>query len=62
MAIAVGEGVKNQLWAATANGVTSGTYYEGIGVSDAATGLANDKEMANKPWQWTENELDGHVL
>lgn len=58
--IAVEQGVKNQLWAATAEGVTSGLYYEPIGVSDSATGLANDEEMARKLWEWTETELEGH--
>ncbi|KAI1500630.1 NAD(P)-binding protein [Biscogniauxia marginata] len=57
--IAVEEGVKNQLWAATAPTVKSGVYYEPIGVADMATGLARDEEMAQKLWVWTEKELEG---
>ncbi len=55
------EGVKNQLWAATADGVVSGTYYEPIGV-DAAEGVGRDEEMARRLWEWTEKELEGHEI
>ena len=58
----VTEGVKNQLWAATAKGVTSGKYYEPVGVSDTESGAALDKNMAKKLWEWTEKELEGHEI
>ena len=60
--IGIEEGVKNQLWAGTAPDVVSGTYYEPVGVSGVATGLAHDREMQRKLWEWTEAELDGHEL
>ena len=59
---AIEEGVKNQLWAATANSVTSGLYYEPIGVSGAGSDLANDEEMARKLWEWTEKELEAQDI
>ena len=58
----VTEGVKNQLWAATAKGVTSGKYYEPVGVSGTESGLALDNNMAKKLWEWTETELEGHEI
>ncbi len=53
----VGEGVKNQLWAATAEGVTSGLHYEPVGVSEAS-GLVLDTELAKELWEWTAKELE----
>ncbi|KAF7556505.1 hypothetical protein G7046_g6273 [Stylonectria norvegica] len=60
--VTVEDGAKTQLWAATADGVVSGQYYEPVGVADAATGFANDKAMAQKLWEWTERELEGHEI
>ncbi|XXH02074.1 hypothetical protein Hte_008439 [Hypoxylon texense] len=60
--IPVEEGVKNQLWAATAPVVKSGMYYEPIGVADMATGQATDEEMGQKLWAWTEKELEGITI
>lgn len=42
----VAEGVKNQLWAATAKNVKTGCYYEPVGRDDVARGLALDDELA----------------
>ncbi|ORY61260.1 uncharacterized protein BCR38DRAFT_494331 [Pseudomassariella vexata] len=42
----VEEGVKNQLWAATAEGVASGLHYEPVG-------------LAKNVWEWTQKELKG---
>ncbi|MCJ1334374.1 hypothetical protein MMC10_011083 [Thelotrema lepadinum] len=58
----VAEGVKNQLWAATAKGVTSGAYYEPVGVLGTESGPALDKDAAKKLWEWTEKELEGHEI
>lgn len=57
----VAEGVKNQLWAATGEGVTSGLHYEPVGKHDPSD-LMNDTELAAKVWEWTENELEGQKL
>lgn len=58
--IPVEEGVKNQLWAATAKGLINGSYYEPIGVSDVVIGLAKDRALASRLWEWTEKELQAH--
>ncbi|KAK5046922.1 hypothetical protein LTR84_007276 [Exophiala bonariae] len=58
----VEEGVKNQLWAATAEeGVTSGSHYAPIGVAEQS-GLVLDKDLARQLWEWTAKELDGQGI
>jgi len=54
----VENGVKNQLWAATALGVKSGLHYEPVGVSEPS-GLILDTELAKELWEWTQKELAG---
>lgn len=56
----VDEGVKNQLWAATAKGVKSGEYYEPIAVGGVVSGHGKDGGMAEKLWEWTQKALEGH--
>jgi NAD(P)-dependent dehydrogenase (short-subunit alcohol dehydrogenase family) len=58
------EGVKNQLWAATADGgvVVSGNHYEPVGKSPESTGLLLDEELAGEVWEWTQRELEGQEL
>lgn len=51
------EGAKNQLWAATAEGVISGDYYDPVGKADAASAMACDEAKAKEVWDWTETEL-----
>lgn len=55
----VDEGVKNQMWAATAEGVKSGEYYEPIGVGEVVGGFGKDEGMADELWEWTQRELQG---
>ncbi|KAI0377143.1 NAD(P)-binding protein [Hypomontagnella monticulosa] len=57
----VEEGVKNQLWAATAREVTSGLHYEPVGVHKPS-GLMLDKELAKKVWDWTQRDLEGQEI
>ncbi|RYP82892.1 hypothetical protein DL769_001501 [Monosporascus sp. CRB-8-3] len=57
----VEEGVKNQLWAATADGVKSGLHYEPVGVNEPS-GLMLDTELAEKVWEWTQKELEGQEI
>jgi NAD(P)-dependent dehydrogenase (short-subunit alcohol dehydrogenase family) len=57
----VEEGVKNQLWAATGEGVTSGCFYDPVGVYEPS-GLSLDIELAEKLWDWTRKELDGQKI
>lgn len=51
-------GVQNQLWAATADKVKSGEYYEPIGVTGRGKKWTNDPALARKLWDWTEKELE----
>ncbi|KAF4995925.1 hypothetical protein FDECE_12654 [Fusarium decemcellulare] len=53
----VEEGVKNQLWAATASDVLNGEYYEPMGVTGRAGKLSMDLSLAKKLWEWTEKEM-----
>jgi NAD(P)-dependent dehydrogenase (short-subunit alcohol dehydrogenase family) len=58
----------NQQWAATAplgkgeKMVESGCYYEPIGIEGRLLRKANDDELAEKLWQWTQLELDSWTL
>ncbi|EGS19538.1 short-chain alcohol dehydrogenase-like protein [Thermochaetoides thermophila DSM 1495] len=59
----VEQGVRNQLWAATAKaGVVSGEYYEPVGLKGMRSGNAKDEGLAEKLWEYTEKELEGHSL
>ncbi|KAJ9628200.1 hypothetical protein H2204_009460 [Knufia peltigerae] len=57
--VSVQEGAKNQLWAATARNVSSGQYYEPVGIGGKQGAVAKDPELARKLWEWTEKELEG---
>ncbi|AEO68959.1 1a08903d-7cff-4785-9fdd-5c4cbe85d42c [Thermothielavioides terrestris] len=61
----VEHGVRNQLWASVAapgSDLVSGEYYEPVGVAGRASALARDGELARRLWEWTEKELEGHVV
>ncbi|KAF4829921.1 putative oxidoreductase [Colletotrichum siamense] len=57
--VSVEEGAKNQLWAATADGVLNGEYYVPVGVPGKGSALSKDEDLARKLWDWTEAELRG---
>lgn len=66
MLTTIEDGVLNQLWAATApkDQIKSGTLYYPVG---RATGgqrgpYTEDDALANKLWQWTEEELKNHTI
>ncbi|KAK3676821.1 hypothetical protein LTR78_003025 [Recurvomyces mirabilis] len=58
----------NQQWAATAplgdgkREVQSGQYYEPVGVKTTPSGEATNDELAEKLWQWTQDELETYTL
>ncbi|KLU91623.1 oxidoreductase [Magnaporthiopsis poae ATCC 64411] len=52
----------NHLWAATANGVESGEYYEPVGVPSRGTAFAQDRVLSWRLWEWTQRELQGYSL
>ncbi|CAH0057949.1 unnamed protein product [Clonostachys solani] len=54
----VEDGAKNQLWASVSKDVTSGEYYEPIGVANTVSKFGKDDALAKKVWDWTEKELD----
>ncbi|KAH7159488.1 hypothetical protein B0J13DRAFT_539072 [Dactylonectria estremocensis] len=55
--VSVEEGVKNQLWAATGEGVKNGEYYVPVGIPGKGSALSMDRELSQKLWEWTEKEL-----
>lgn len=56
------DGARNQLWAATAEGVVNGEYYNPIGKTGGATKVACDQAKAKELWEWTEKEFAEHGL
>lgn len=58
----------NQQWAATApqgkdeRQIESGTYYEPVGVKGKLKGESGNDELADKLWNWTQEELEGCSL
>jgi retinol dehydrogenase-12 len=60
LAGSVEDGAKNQLWAATANGVKSGELYYPIGVTGKTAPIGLNEDLAKKLWEWTVKELEGH--
>lgn len=62
MAVSVEEGVKTQLWAGTAKAAKSGEYYEPVGVTGKGSEYAYNNDVAEKLWEWTEKELEGHDI
>ncbi|KAK5013086.1 oxidoreductase [Cryomyces antarcticus] len=58
----VPEGAKNQLWAATApkEDVRKGYYYRPIARLSKGSAYAQDEKLAEKLWEWTEEEFKKH--
>jgi NAD(P)-dependent dehydrogenase (short-subunit alcohol dehydrogenase family) len=59
------QGAFNQLWAATVEKgkLENGAYYKPVGSKGWAspmTGYARDEALADKLWDWTEEELKKH--
>ncbi|KAH0444720.1 short-chain dehydrogenase reductase [Colletotrichum camelliae] len=57
--VSVEEGAKNQLWAATADGVLNGEYYVPVGIPGKGSAHSKDEGLAKQLWDWTEAELRG---
>lgn len=58
MGVTVQEGAKTQLWAGTAEDVKSGQYYVPLGKEKKGSARANDEELRDELWDWTNKELD----
>lgn len=58
------QGAKNQLWAATAEKqrLENGAYYKPVGKSSGGSAYARDANLAERLWDWTENELSEHGI
>lgn len=56
------KGTRNQLWAATAREVTTGEYYLPVGVSGKGGKHAANDALAERLWQWTEDECKQYRL
>lgn len=54
------EGAYNQLWAATAENVSSGVYYEPIGVRGKPSKDSDNAKLAGELYEWTDKELAGY--
>lgn len=52
------EGIKNGVWAATADGVLSGRYYEPVGVLGMGSEISRDRELGERLWAWTQREME----
>ena len=54
------EGVKNQLWAATAKKelIQNGKYYEPVGSLSGESALARDEKLSEELWNWTVRALE----
>lgn len=53
-------GTLNQLWAATSKDVKTGTYYFPVGKENAGSSYSSDEKLAEKLWNWTEEEFQKH--
>lgn len=61
-AIPIEEGVHNTCWAATTakDNVTSGVFYEAVGVIGSQTKDSKNKELGGQLWTWTQKELESY--
>lgn len=63
VAFDIEQGVKNQLWAATAKeGVVNGEYYEPVGESGKLLEAGKNDELGKRLWEWTQTQLGGHTV
>jgi NAD(P)-dependent dehydrogenase (short-subunit alcohol dehydrogenase family) len=56
------DGAYNQLWAATApkNQIRSGAYYLPVGKISGGSSFVRDESLADKLWDWTEQQFEEH--
>ncbi|KAH9203363.1 retinol dehydrogenase [Leptodontidium sp. 2 PMI_412] len=58
----VRNGANNQLWAAVSPDAKSGEFYFPVGVTGKGSKQSRDKALEDALWNWTEKELEEHVL
>jgi retinol dehydrogenase-12 len=59
--VTVEQGAMNQLWAATSRDAKSGTYYVPVAKESKGSAYANDGDLQENLWTWTEHELDKYL-
>ncbi len=62
LCVSLDEGIKNLCWAATAEKVETGRYYEPVGELGKGSELSRDEEFGAKLWSWTEKALEGQSI
>lgn len=62
IALDIKTGALNQLWAATAPEVKSGSYYTPVGKPGWESGYAKDETLAKALWDWQEAEFAKHGI
>lgn len=56
----VATGSLNQLWAATSKDAKTGAFYYPVAKETAGSSYAQDGKLAERLWEWTEEELKKH--
>ena len=51
------QGALNQLWCATSKEAESGEYYNPVAQKSSGSGYSRDRELAEKLWSWSEEQL-----
>ena len=51
------EGALNQLWCATSTEIENGAYYTPVANKSDGSGYSRDRELAEKLWSWSEEQL-----
>jgi retinol dehydrogenase-12 len=52
---------RHHIWAAVADGIESGEYYEPLGMGGRCIPEGKDKGLTLKLWEWTEKELEPYT-
>ncbi len=55
----IAQGAKNQLWAASvdADQLENGAYFTPVGRKSAGSAYSRDMDLAERLWQWTDDEI-----
>ncbi|RBQ71722.1 hypothetical protein FVER14953_13474 [Fusarium verticillioides] len=61
IAVDATKGALNQLWAATDPKAETGVFYHPVGVKGKGSKLSQDKEVREKLWEWTQQEIKQHL-
>ncbi|KAH8895279.1 NAD(P)-binding protein [Thozetella sp. PMI_491] len=62
LCVPVAVGIRNHLWATTSPDISSGMYYEPVGVPGTESAAAKDESLLQRLREWTDNALAGIEL